>query len=249
MAESGSKNVIQSAEKIFNLLEILTTRQSLSLTQLTALTGYSKSTTQRIVNTLKELKYIQQDPASLEYRPSLKLHELGSNTAKVYPINSVAAPYLLELYQATNETINLGIFENGQIVYTNKILTRHHLRADFEIGRIFPVACSAIGKCIAAFNDIRLFGRIDFPKYTDKSIDNMADLSRELELVRKNGYAVDNEEFVPGLVCIGMPVMNKSGEAVAAIGISYPSHRFNDGVLNEALGLLGGAVAGIEREI
>lgn len=247
--DSCDGNIIKSTEKTFRLLELLTEHQSLSITRLASLTGYSKSTTQRIINTLSQLKYVIQDQATSEYSASLKLHELGSRTAKRYAISMTAKPYLWHLFEATNETINLGIIENQQVIYIDKILTKHHLRADFAIGSVFPVHCSAIGKCIAAFNDSKLFDACQYEKYTPNSISDPLAFKKELDKVRAQGYAVDDQEFVDGLVCVAKPVLDQKNEAIAAIGISFPSNRVNITRIQETIDLLTETINGLRDDL
>lgn len=221
------KNIIKSAIKVFHLLEVLTEHKKLSISMLSELTGYSKSTTQRIANTLKYLKYIDQDMSTSEYFPSIKLYELGSSVVNNMAIKDVAKPHIVKLYNEVNETINLGILDDRSVVYLDKMVSKSPLRVELELGIKVPIYCSALGKAIAAFNDeVISFGN-DYIKYTEKTISSDEELYRNLAQIKKLGYAIDNEEYVEGLICIGVPILNPTGNAIASISISKPAIRFN----------------------
>jgi len=220
------KNIIKSAIKVFNLLEVLTEHKKLSISMLSDLTGYSKSTTQRIVNTLKYLKYIDQDMSTFEYFPSIKLYELGSSVVNNMAIKDVAKPHIIKLYNEVNETINLGILDDNSVVYLDKMVSKSPLRVELELGIKVPLYCSALGKAIVAFNDTLISFGDNYIKYTEKTISSDEELLENLTQVKKQGYSLDNEEYVEGLICIGVPILNSIGNAIASISISIPAIRF-----------------------
>lgn len=218
--------MIKSAIKVFHLLEVLVNNGKLSLSELSRLTGYGKSTTQRIVNTLKYLKYINQDPITLEYFPSIKLYELGNSVINTISIKNIARPYLLQLYNELNETINLGIVNDKNVVYLDKFVSKSPLKAEQELGIEFPIYCSALGKAIAAFSNKKFSFKGEYIQYTENTIISDEELYKELSKIREQGYALDNEEYVNGLICIAVPILNSTGNPVAAISVSIPTIRF-----------------------
>lgn len=226
--EPREVNTIKSVYKVFYLLEILAKHRKLSVSQLSTLTGYTKSTTQRIVNTLKDLKYIDQDTETLEYYPSIKLYELGSSVVDHLPIKNIARPHLLQLYNKINETINLGVLNGNNVVYLDKLVSTSPLRVELELGVQFPVYCSALGKAIAAFDNKTYSFNGNYIQHTEKTISSDDELYKELENIRQLGYAIDDEEYVDGLICIGVPILNKNNIAIASISISKPAIRYNE---------------------
>lgn len=222
----NNKNVIKSTIKTFHLLEILVEHGKLSLSNLSKLTGFSKSTTQRIVNTLNHLKYIRQDEITLEYYPSVKLYELGNKVVNNISIKNIAKPHLLKLYNELNETINLGILNNNNVVYLDKIVSKSPLKAELELGIEVPIYCSALGKVIAAFRNEVTFFENEYVKYTENTILSDDKLHEELSQIRKQGFAIDNEEYVKGLICISVPILNSTETAIASISVSIPTTRF-----------------------
>lgn len=227
MKISEQTNNIKSAYKVFYVLEVIVKHGKLSIGEISKITEYSKSTTQRIVNTLKDLKYLTQDNRSLEYYPSIKLYELGNNVINYLPIKNVSRPHLLNLYNQINETINLGILNDSNVIYLDKYVSTSPLKVELELGVKVPIYCSALGKAIAAFDENTHSFKDNYIKYTAKTISTDKRLIEELEKVRLQGYALDDEEYVEGLVCISVPVLNKEGKPYASISISKPSIRFN----------------------
>lgn len=226
--DSNKKNIIKSTDKIFNVLETLTRNGKLTISNISKLTGYTKSTTQRIVNSLKELKYVIQDPITLEYQASLKLNELGNRVIEKYAIIDVATPHLKKLSNDMNETVSLGLLKDGHVIYVYDVISKSPLRSNFDIGTMLPIHCSAKGKCIAAYNDSINIHILKFDKYTENTIINKENFITELKKVKNQGYAIDNEEFVNGLVCVAVPILNNDGKAIAAIAITIYAMRVDE---------------------
>lgn len=225
MAESS--NIISSSVKVFNLLEILVEVNKATVSEMTRLTGFSQSTTQRILNTLRSLNLVDQDKLTNEYFPTFKLYELGNKVQKNIAVKEIAKPYLIELYNSTNETVNLGILDGDSVVYLDKLVSRSPIRVELEIGIRFPVYPSALGKAIVAFSRQKYSFKGKFTKYTEKTVGSDDELQEQLTTIRETGYSIDDEEYVKGLVCIGVPIQNKSGEAIASISVSMPKDRFD----------------------
>jgi len=243
------KNIIKSNIKIFHLLEILVDNGKLSLGELSQLTGYSKSSTQRIVNTLKHMKYINQDKKNNEYYPAAKLYDLGSRVINNISIKNVSKQYLLELRNMTNETVNLGMLNEDSVIYIDKIVSNSPLRIELELGIRFPIYCSALGKSIAAFVDEEITFSNKYIKYTENTISSDEELKKELITIKKQGYAIDNEEYVPGLVCISVPILNLSGYAIASISISIPAFRYDNNQIDYYVNLLKETARKIQGEL
>lgn len=224
----NDKNIIKSAIKIFDVLELVVEEESISLTDISNQTKYTKSTTQRILNTLRYLDYIDQDLSTNEYFPTMKIHTLGEYLTINNIIKETSKKHLREMAQEINETINLGILDGYNIVYLDKIVSTSPLRVDVDSSMNIPIYCSALGKCMAAFNSKVFSFENNYKKYTANTITSDKDFKKELETVRKRGYAIDNEEFVEGLMCVGMPILNKNNEAVASLSISIPKIRYDN---------------------
>lgn len=227
-------NIIKSTVKVFIVLEVLTSNGKLGLSKLSKLSGLTMGSTQRIVNTLKYMKYIDQDINTSEYYPSIKLYELGNSVLNNYSIKNVSKPHLIELHRLVDETVNLGIIDNNSVVYLDKIVSKYPLRAELDLGIRFPTYCSALGKAIMAFNEDITFN-VKYEKFTEHTINSDEKLEIELNNIKKHGYSIDNEEFVNGLICIGVPILNLNDKAIASISISVPKFRYVEENLNKYL--------------
>ena len=224
----NNKNIIKSAIKIFDVLELVIEEGRLTLTDISKQTNYTKSTTQRILNTLKHLNYIDQDASTYEYFPTMKIYTLGKYLTINNIIKGTSRKHLEEMSHEINETINLGILDGYNIVYLDKIVSTSPLRVDVDPNMNIPMYCSALGKAMAAFNPKVFSFKNNYIKYTDNTIDSDEHFKRELEIVKERGYAIDNEEFVEGLICVGMPILNNNNEAVTSLSISIPKIRYDN---------------------
>lgn len=223
----NKRSVILSALKVFEVLELLAAQNPASLTEIAKMSGFSKSNTQRILNTLCAASYIRQDEESLKYVPTIKLYSLGSTILRQDSIRLAAHPYLLKLQQQFNETVNLGILDRDSILYLDKIVSKSPLRVELELGSKVPVYCSGLGKAISAFHKIAPMPD-NFTRYTENTVSSQAEFEEQLAKIRKQGYALDAEEYVEGLVCIAVPILHKQTEPVAAVSISIPNIRFQE---------------------
>ena len=107
-------------------------------------------------------------------------------------------------------------------------MTKEPLRIDLEVGKKVPIYCSSLGKAILAYNNRRDFTSINFEKFTEKTITESEALIKELEDIKLNGYAFDDEEYIEYLSCIAVPIKSKDGSAIASISIATPTIRLDD---------------------
>ncbi|HLR36046.1 MAG TPA: IclR family transcriptional regulator [Tissierellales bacterium] len=243
------KNIIKSAIKIFDVLELVIEEKKATLTDVSEKTGYTKSTTQRILNTLKYLHYIDQDNSTYEYFPTMKVHTLGQHLMIDNIIKETSRKHLEKMAEEINETINLGILDGYTIIYLDKIVSTSPLRVDVDSSMNIPIYCSALGKSMAAFNSNRFSFDNNYIKYTNNTISSDEDFQKELQDIRKEGYAIDNEEFVEGLICVGMPILNEDNEAVASLSISIPKIRFENTKIKNYIQLLDEYTGRISKDL
>lgn len=161
----------------------------------------------------------------------MKLLQLGAHANHQILLQQIDRPILQELWRATGETVNLAVLDAGAVVYAAVLESPHEFRLVSMVGMRRPLYSTALGKVLAAFlppeDKQAVLRSLTFQPSTPNTITNLAQLERELELVRDRGYAVDNEEAVLGARCIAAPVLNSSQEAVAAISIASPSTRLS----------------------
>ena len=227
---------IRSFAKGMNVLELLSDNEALTVTQVAKLMDINRASSHRFLSTLKELGYADKDDGSRYYLTS-KVIELGMKVLDRFEIRKIARPFLQELSAKFNETINLGYFNDKEILTIDKIDSKEILRMDAGIGGGEPAYCTSLGKAILAFlPDQQLeeyFHAIELTPYTPNTVVSKAKLKEEFMHIKENGYAIDDEELSVGLRCVGAPLFNYSGQALYAISISGPSIRMGSKRIEE----------------
>lgn len=213
---------VRSAERIFDLLEILAEQRGfISLTELAELTSLSKTTVHRLMQTLVSREYAEKTE-NAKYFLGPKIIELASYHIEHLELHNIARPYLAELYSEYNLTVNLGKVVQDKVVYI-EIVDNMRLWGESPGGIGVPVYPTAIGKCLLASlsgNELdEMLYRHPLAKYTSKTITDAAEYKRHLKQVRANGWALDDEEFLLGRRAVGAPVYDFTGMALASISI------------------------------
>lgn len=187
----------------------------------------SKSTVHRLLCVLERHRYVERDLASAKYRLGIKILELNGFGLPGTELLDSARPYIKQLAVETGEVAHLGILRGDEIISVLHAPEECESQTHSTVGRRSPFHCTSLGKAILAFHPAadELIGSHRFVAYTRTTIRSANDFRSELLGVRRRGIAVDNEEFQPDLRCIGAPVRNSYGEAVAAISIAGPLSR------------------------
>jgi len=228
------KEKIKSIEKALDLLELLSdNKKEMGITEIGKELHMGFSTIHRIVTTLKYRGYIVQNQQTSKYMLGTKLFILGCKVQNTTKIIKVITPFLQRLSENTNETINFAILEGREAIYLFKIESKETLKAGVEVGTKVAAHCTSLGKVLLAFRPEQEFIML-YPNeneklttFTPKSISSVEELKKCLKKIKKQGYAIDKEEFKIGVNCIGVPIINNEGKAIAAISISGPVPRFN----------------------
>jgi IclR family KDG regulon transcriptional repressor len=227
------KNMVQSIERAFLILDVLGQHpEGLSLGDLSEKIGLSKGTAHRLVSTVSYFDYARQNPSSKKYHLGFKLVELGNLLLKQLDLRNAAKPYLIGLAESVRETVHLVIKDYNEALYIDKV-DLHSKRAGLQmvssVGTRIPMHCSAVGKVILAhLSDEEIDGiaaACGLPGRTANTITDLAELKKCLDIIRRKGYAVDDEENEKGIRCVAAPILNESGAVVAAVSISGPTVR------------------------
>jgi DNA-binding IclR family transcriptional regulator len=191
-------------------------------------TGINKSTAHRFLEHLKREGYLLRTEAGT-YLFGPRLTQMSSCASRSATLQAVARPVLLDLWRSTQETVNLGVMDQGTVLYIDIMESQHEFRLVSRIGTRRSLHVAALGKAMAAFLPAgeyeRALGGIVFQRATPKTIGNMAQLRAELEKVRRLGYAVDNEEALMGCRCVSAPILNSDKVAIGALSVSGPVTR------------------------
>ena len=239
--------------KAFSILETLCAGGEMGVAEISRSLNINKSTVYRIVSTLENIGYVTQKSYKGKYLPSLKMLTIGSQMAGITNLTKVIHPLLEKLSKKFRETANLAVLEEGRVVYIDKVESSETLRMDFAIGKRAPAHPTALGKVLLAYlpseSDLEEIIARGLKRYTKKTITDPVVLKKELEKVRNEGFAVDDEELNLGIRCIGAPVLNHQNIIVAAISIAGPSVRLTRKRLNAMIDPLKSEAIAISKKL
>ena len=230
--KKSPKYPIKVLNKSLSILEILLQQGSaMNMTELSEKLGFYPSTIHRILDTLKHWGYVEQDPHTQKYQLGLKALELGM--AKLHQMDLVreATPYLKELVNQCNETVHLGVLEEGEVLYLAKEESSQTIRMISYVGKRAPLHCTALGKVLLTYlpeeERKKILGQKELHHFTEKTITDGKELEKELNKVKEQGFAIDRGENEKDVHCIAAPIRNHQGKAIAAISISSPVYRID----------------------
>lgn len=225
---------IGSLEKGLQTLEALVAHGTLTVLEASKILGFNRSATHRFLATLKDLGYVMQEGA--RYRATLRVHSLGLAVAERLESRTAAHEMMVELNARFNETVNLGCLEGNEVVVLDMIKSHNPLKYDLPIGSRGVAHATGLGKAILAFSSdetVKACWQASTPQLqkTANTITSFDRLSSELADIRRQGYAVDEEEWVEGIRCIAVPILDFAASPVYAISVSGPTIRMNKTVL------------------
>ena len=202
---------------------------SLSLTEIASSVGLDKSTAFRFAHTLEVLGYLERDAETKQYRPGLQVLRLGFAALNSLGIAQIAQPYLKALSAETDETTNMTVRDGSEIIYVARNRTHQIMGANLHVGSRLPVHCTCMGKAqlidLSRQELVDLLGEGPYPKMGPNTITTLVALVSELDDVRRQGYAINDQELAAGLRAVAAPVRRHDGEIVAAINVSAPTAR------------------------
>ncbi len=212
----------QTVQKAMNLLEALVrSNQPRRLTELSRELGLTKPNVYRLLSTLSVLGYVKKDPATSLYSPTLKLWEMGSMLVRDVDLQSVAGPRLRRLCEESRESVQLAVFDNGYVVYVDKVDSPQPLKAITSIGSRVPATVVSAGKALLAWGPPHALDSAfeHVKRYTPLTMTRRKDIEHDLEETRERGYAMNRGEFRVGVCGIAAPVRDRSGTVVASIAV------------------------------
>jgi DNA-binding IclR family transcriptional regulator len=223
-----TNNYITVIERAMRVMEAIRCNRDVPLGEIAASTGLIKSSTYRILFTLEHLGYVEKS-AGGRYSLTDRLASLTNDDRPTLDLGSLAEPFMAELLQRFRETVNLGILDDGEVLYIRVVESSHAFRLAAHAGMRSPVHSTAMGKCLLCCLPRQQIEAIlknhPLVPATPRTIHDRPTFYRELERVRSRGYAVDNQEDSSGARCLAAPIMTPEGEVAAAISVSGPAAR------------------------
>ncbi|MSQ51816.1 MAG: IclR family transcriptional regulator [Betaproteobacteria bacterium] len=226
---------MSSVTNALRLLKVFSDQESeIGISDLARRVGLAKSTVHRLASSLVEEGMLEQAEREGKYRLGLALFELGALVRRKMDVTAEARHHLKALSERSGETVQLAVLEQTAALYINVIESQRALRMSYQVGTRAPLHCTAVGKVLLAHADDKVFESTvaqGLAALTAMTITQASELRRDLSAVVQRGYAFEEEEAEPGLRGVAAPVRDFSGQVVAAIGISGPTHRMSKKVL------------------
>ena len=210
----------------------------LTLSEVAKSLGANSTTATRLCYTLSELGFVQKD-GQRRYHLTPRILTLGHSYISGLAWQEVVQYYLEILFEEAQETVNLSILEDSEIIYLLRIRKRKYLPFDIQIGTKLPVYCTAMGKILVAMGPPEqtkpILKALEFKPLTARTITSLDKFSEELNKVRTKGYAINDEELSIGNRSIAAPILHKQGYAVAAVNIAMPTTQYSRSQMEKIL--------------
>ena len=212
-----------------------------------------KSSASYILRTLEKQGYLHRDGENGKYRVGLKILSLSRGALSGIDVREVALPIMRHLVEKTNLTCHLAILDGPEAVYIEKVEPTGFIRMDTWVGRRMRVHATSVGKALTAHIPQEQLEKIlaerAMERRTPKTICTLPRLLKELEKVRSQGYAVDDEENNLGARCVGAPIFNQQGKIEASLGLSGTIHQVNEQTMPRILEHLKDAARHISMQL
>ncbi len=216
---------VKSAVRTLDIFELLASEpQGLTVSEISDKLGLARSSTHGLVRTLHARGYLMQDGGQ-RFHLGARLIQLGLNVVDRLELRASARLPLERLVEATHDTALLVVPEHGDLLFVDKVLSdARDVRTDPRVSSRSPLHCSSLGKALlAALDDQSVLDVLDvvgLEGMTEFSIVDRDELLADLARTRERGYAVDEQEALLGVFCVGAPVRDHTGRAIAAISLS-----------------------------
>jgi IclR family acetate operon transcriptional repressor len=224
---------VQSVDRALSIIETLAEDdEGYRLSDLAVRTGLSTSTVHRLLATLEKRRFVQFNRYESKWHVGAQSFSVGATFARRRNFTAQAMPYLRKLRDQTRETANLAVVDDESIIVLTRIESREIMRSLTKVGGRVAMVASGVGKAVLATypdEDVNaIIRRQGMPRLTEKSIVRPGELFKELQAIRRRGYAVDDEEARMGLRCVAAVVYSDCSEPLAAISVSGMTSRMTD---------------------
>jgi IclR family acetate operon transcriptional repressor len=248
-AANGDRHSIQSVDRALFLLEtIAEAGGEATLTELATRTGLNISTCHHLLATLIQRGFAAKVSGRRLYALGSRIIALSHACLQV-DLPRRAQPYLEAINRATGETVHLAGLQGDNVMTLAVREARHAIRVDSgKIGKVEAPHAMSVGKAMMAWlpeDEIRRILGHSLKRFTDKTITDFPAFLESLRHVRRNGYAIDREEYLPGVICVGAAIRDQAGTVIGAISASTPAMRATD----EHIGLMRDEISAATRAL
>lgn len=241
MRDRGAAQERGSAlDKALAVLEAITAQsQPIGLPDLSARLKLPRQTVHRVLTQLENTGLVVRDPSRDRFSVGPRLSTLALNAVRTHNQSAPIHAILQQLVDEIEETCNVGVLDGLQFVYLERIECQWALRVHLEAGSRVPAHCTSGGKVMLGHLDdsvrARLLRSVTLKAYTAHTITRVTDIEAELAEVRRNGYAVNDQEFAIGIIGVAVPITDRHGRVLAALAVHGPSPRLD---LDRAVGFV-----------
>lgn len=216
--------------KAFSVLEVVSRNsEATRMADIIRGTGMTKPTAHRVVNMLLEMGFLERDDLGNGFIEGAGLVDLAHRTLAAAAPRSLRHSILEGISEQVGETVNFGVLSGSEVIYLDRVEAKWPLGLRFDAGSRVPAHCTAIGKLLLSrmpdFDLRALIESMPRPAYTANTITDVEPLLSMLENIRRDGIGTDDQEFMHGVVCVSVPVVDEDGRCFGGIAISAPEAR------------------------
>jgi len=214
---------IQSLERAAAMLRLLAGgERRLGLSDIASSLGLAKATAHGILRTLQHEGFVEQDPGSGRYQLGAELLRLGTTYLDVHELRARALVWTDDLARSGGEAVYLGVLHLQGVLVVHHVFRPDDSRQVLEVGAMQPLHSTALGKVLSAFDPVAHAELVESKRepFTSRSVTDLDDIERVLDLTRAQGFATDAEETWEGVASVAAPIFDRRRMAVGSVGIT-----------------------------
>lgn len=216
-------SLLQTVDRALEILELLA-HEGMTATDIQNRMGLNKSTVHRLMMTLMKREFVERNEQSGIYQIGLKMVEISSIRLNHVELKTEASPYLHQLANKVNKSVQLAIMDEGEAVFIEKVEKYQSFHMYCQIGKRIPLYCSGVGKALLLDKEEKeireiLEGTV-FESFTEHTYTDIVPLLEDLKQSRVKGYAKDSAEHEDNVYCVAMPIYDYRGKVVAAASVT-----------------------------
>jgi len=252
MSKSGGDYIVLPVMKALQVLDYVARQgHDVTLTETVQELKLPKTTVFRYLQTLSAAQFLEHDLKRDRYGVGSKFRSLARVDQELQGLRDIAQPEMRTLMETFHETVNLAVLSENEVVYIDMLEPGRPLRANARIGHRHPAHSTSLGKAMMAFlpDADALALSSELPQRTINTLTDADKLRRQVDDVRRRGYAIEVGENEDGLMCIGVPILDRTGYPVAAMSLSAPERRMRPELTMVAADALKGAAKRISTHL
>lgn len=253
-AEESASDFVKSADRTLDLLELLANwGRQLSHAEIAAALDIPKSSLTKLLKNLTARDYLQYVPEAKAYQLGNAILKLANQLGQVRNLTTQAQPILEQITEQTGESCALNQLKGDQAEIVATVTSKHRLVSHLQLGDLAPLYAVSGGKAILAFLPDAMRNEylqsIQFERFTARTLNSKKALNAHLQEVRASGVAFSHEEYTPGIIGVGVPVLSGAGFPLGSLNLAIPAVRFNTAVERKAVSILKDAADRLRRKM